>query len=102
MLHSEYIACQKLEEQTYHQAVISNLNYCLVIYLLLFLKERRIAFMDQKEERKAESVSYFVHEGVIARMAECNRRLLIALIGTMVALVASCTIRSRHDDFCFS
>lgn len=64
--------------------------------------ERRIAFMEQKEERKAESVSYFVHEGVIARMTECNRRLLIALIGTMVALVASCTIRSHHDDFCFS
>lgn len=56
-----------------------------------------------EENKKVDDVPYFIHEGMMARMAESNRRLLIALIGTMVALVASLTIHNNHhDDCCFS
>ena len=43
--------------------------------------------MDPKEEKKAEPVPYFIHEGVVARMAECNKRLLIALVVAVVAML---------------
>lgn len=38
-------------------------------------------------ENKNEPVSYFVHEGIITRLAECNKRLLIALVVAVVAML---------------
>lgn len=45
--------------------------------------------MDPKEEKKAEPVPYFIHEGIMARMADCNKKLLIALIVAVIALVVN-------------
>lgn len=36
-----------------------------------------------------EPVPYFIHEGIMARMAECNKKLLIALIVAVIALVVN-------------
>lgn len=36
-----------------------------------------------------EPVPYFIHEGIMARMADCNKKLLIALIVAVIALVVN-------------
>lgn len=41
----------------------------------------------EEEKKTVEPVPYFIHEGIMARMAECNKKLLIALIVAVVALV---------------
>ena len=33
-----------------------------------------------EEKRNVDPVPYFINEGVVSRMAECNKKLLIALI----------------------
>ncbi len=46
--------------------------------------------MDNKDinvEKSTEPVPFFIHEGVITRLIECNKRLLIALIVAVVALL---------------
>ena len=40
-----------------------------------------------KNEKNTETVSYFVHEGICTRLAECNKRLLMALVVAVVALL---------------
>lgn len=45
--------------------------------------------MDNKEEKNIEPVPYFIHEGIMARMAECNKKLLIALLAAVIALVVN-------------
>lgn len=39
------------------------------------------------EEKMRESVPYFVHEGMMQRMSENNKRLLIALTIALTALL---------------
>lgn len=39
------------------------------------------------DKKNIEPVPYFIHEGVVARMAECNKKLLIALIVAVVAIL---------------
>lgn len=34
----------------------------------------------EEEKKNIEPVPYFIHEGIVTRMAECNKKLLIALI----------------------
>lgn len=36
--------------------------------------------MDEKNKKDIEQIPYFVHEGMMQRMADCNKKLLIALI----------------------
>lgn len=33
-----------------------------------------------EDNKNIEPVPYFIHEGIVARMADCNKKLLIALI----------------------
>lgn len=40
-----------------------------------------------EDNKNIEPVPYFIHEGIVARMAECNKKLLIALIVAVIALV---------------
>lgn len=42
---------------------------------------------EEKNKERLEPVPYFIYEGVVARMAECNKKLLIALIVAVIALV---------------
>lgn len=39
------------------------------------------------DKRNFDPVPYFIHEGIVTRMAECNKKLLIALIVAVIALV---------------
>jgi len=39
------------------------------------------------EKKSVDPVPYFIHEGMVSRMAECNKRLLIALVIAVVALL---------------
>lgn len=39
------------------------------------------------EKKSLDPVPYFIHEGVVSRMAECNKRLLIALVIAVVAML---------------
>lgn len=41
----------------------------------------------EDDKKNVEPVPYFIHEGIVARMAECNKKLLIALIVAVIALV---------------
>lgn len=43
----------------------------------------------KKQNDQVEPVPYFIHEGIMARMAECNKKLLIALIVAVIALVVN-------------
>ena len=43
--------------------------------------------MTDEEKRNSESVPYFIHEGMMQRMSENNKRLLIALIVSLAALL---------------
>ena len=43
----------------------------------------------EEEKKNIEPVPYFIHEGIVTRMAECNKKLLIALIVAVVALVVN-------------
>jgi len=45
--------------------------------------------MDQKDEKKVDPVPYFIHEGIMARMEACNKKLLVALIVAVIALVVN-------------
>ena len=38
-------------------------------------------------DKNIEPVPYFIHEGIMSRLAECNKKLLIALIVAVVALL---------------
>ena len=44
-------------------------------------------FIVEDDKKNVEPVPYFIHEGIVARMAECNKKLLIALIVAVIALV---------------
>lgn len=39
------------------------------------------------EKKTVEPVPYFIHEGIISRMADCNKKLLIALIVSVIVLL---------------
>lgn len=44
--------------------------------------------MNENDETKnVDPVPYFIHEGVVARMSECNKRLLIALVIAVIAML---------------
>ena len=43
--------------------------------------------MTDEEKRNAEPVPYFIHEGMMQRMSDNNKRLLIALIAALTALL---------------
>lgn len=45
--------------------------------------------MEENKDKSIEPVPYFIHEGVMARMDACNKKLLIALIVAVVALVVN-------------
>lgn len=45
--------------------------------------------MDNREDKNIDPVPYFIHEGSMSRLAECNRRLLVALIVAVIALVVN-------------
>lgn len=45
--------------------------------------------MENQEQTNEEPVAYIVHEGIMARMERIIRRLWIALLVTIVLLVAS-------------
>lgn len=49
-------------------------------------KEREGMLVDD-DKKNIEPVPYFIHEGVVTRMAECNKKLLIALIVAVVAIL---------------
>lgn len=40
-----------------------------------------------EDNKNIDPVPYFIHEGIVARMAECNKKLLIALIVAVIALL---------------
>lgn len=42
--------------------------------------------MDDKDKKNLDPVPYFIHEGTVHRLSECNKKLLIALIVAVVAL----------------
>lgn len=42
--------------------------------------------MREEEKKEIEPVPYFIHEGVVSRLSECNKKLLIALIVAVSAL----------------
>ena len=42
-----------------------------------------------EEEKMVEPVPYFIHEGIMARMAQCNKMLLIALLVAVISLVVN-------------
>ena len=42
--------------------------------------------MTDEEKRNAEPVPYFIHEGMMQRMSDNNKRLLIALVVALTAL----------------
>ena len=42
--------------------------------------------MEKDNKSNVEPVPYFIHEGTVSRLAECNKKLLIALIVAVVAL----------------
>lgn len=42
--------------------------------------------MNKEENNSIEPVPYFIHEGIVTRMAECNKKLLIALIVAVLTL----------------
>lgn len=42
---------------------------------------------DNNNDKNIEPVPYFIHEGIMSRLAECNKKLLIALIVAVVALL---------------
>jgi hypothetical protein len=48
--------------------------------------------MSDEEKRNAEPVPYFIHEGMMQRMSENNRRLLIALIVSLVVSLSALLI----------
>ena len=50
-------------------------------------KEDQNNQVDQIDQ--VEPVPYFIHEGSMSRMAECNKRLLVALIVAVIALVVN-------------
>ena len=39
-----------------------------------------------EENKNIEPVPYFIHEGMMQRMADCNKKLLIALIVAVIVL----------------
>lgn len=41
---------------------------------------------DKSKDIDIEPIPYFVHEGMMVRMADCNKKLLIALIVAVVVL----------------
>ena len=41
----------------------------------------------EHDEKDKVQVPYFIHEGVVTRMAECNKKLLIALIVAVIAML---------------
>lgn len=43
----------------------------------------------EEKDKNVDPVPYFIHEGTMARMADCNKRLLIALIAAVIALVVN-------------
>ena len=43
--------------------------------------------MSDEEKRNAEPVPYFIHEGMMQRMSDNNKRLLIALVVALTALL---------------
>lgn len=43
--------------------------------------------MTDEEKRNAEPVPYFIHEGMMQRMSDNNKRLLIALVVALTALL---------------
>jgi len=42
--------------------------------------------MGEDNNKNVDPVPYFIHEGVVSRMAECNKKLLVALIVAVLAL----------------
>ena len=42
--------------------------------------------MENKEEKNVDPVPYFIHEGTVTRLAQCNKRLLIALVVSVIVL----------------
>lgn len=40
----------------------------------------------EDEKKTVDPVPYFVHEGAVTRMENCNRRLLMALVVALLAL----------------
>lgn len=43
----------------------------------------------EDEKKTVDPVPYFIHEGILTRMADCNKKLLIALIVAVIALVVN-------------
>lgn len=43
----------------------------------------------EEKDKNIEPVPYFIHEGSMSRLAECNKRLLVALIVAVIALVVN-------------
>lgn len=42
--------------------------------------------MDKDNDKAVDPVPYFIHEGTVHRLSECNKKLLIALIVAVVTL----------------
>jgi hypothetical protein len=42
--------------------------------------------MEENKDKSIEPVPYFIHEGTVTRLSECNKKLLIALIVAVTAL----------------
>ena len=42
--------------------------------------------MDEKDKKNVDPVPYFIHEGTVTRLSECNKKLLIALVVAVVTL----------------
>lgn len=42
--------------------------------------------MGKDNDKTVEPVPYFIHEGTVSRLAECNKKLLIALIVAVAAM----------------
>ena len=50
---------------------------------------KKLKIEEDEENRKAEPVPYFIHEGILARIMECNKMLLIALVVAVISLVVN-------------
>lgn len=44
---------------------------------------------EKEDQKTVEPVPYFIHEGMMQRMSDNNKRLLIALVVAVIALVVN-------------
>lgn len=55
--------------------------------------------MADDNNKNVDPVPYFIHEGIISRMADCNKKLLIALIVSVIVLLLNNVVWLVFEGF---